>query len=580
MKISNPHFIYRNMFGLYSIAIISIVLILEINFIVEIKNQIRNNNLYYQQLLCREVANEMNTMEEQVNEISKQLYSSNSENELKDLINYLQMEQDEYLKQSLDSYSASNKTAFDGMNSFIKEIFGVNNQISNISVLSFKYKKITTYSQKGSQINISSIIFENKENEMIWVEKNKITFGIEIHELNNIIIEDKIGDLKYPGILLITFDVGNIEESYKYYNRGELIILKDTENVLYCSNYIEDIKNSLFLNNIFIGQEIINKKLKLQTSVEKVNGFYIISYMNKIKASAIPPVLWITLLTAGMILFVIGEIFVSFHLKKLANRLEVILSAMKQVKEGNLNVEIKTSQKKDELDIIGQNFNKMCADLKLYIEKSYLAEIAQKNAEISALQSQINPHFLYNTLESIRMKAITNGDREVAKMLYGLAVVFRSQIKDSKIITVAKELYYCKKYLELFEFRYQNKFRFEMICPENFLEKSILKFSVQPIIENYFIHGIRNEDNDNILHIEVKQNEKDMLILVDDNGKGMSKEKIEIKNKELEQNKECTNSIGISNVHLRMTAEYGKGYGVRLEKKEEKGLLVILRFPY
>lgn len=176
--------------------------------------------------------------------------------------------------------------------------------------------------------------------------------------------------------------------------------------------------------------------------------------------------------------------------------------------------------------MIACHFNEMCEKLDLYIQKSYLAEIEQKNAEMAALQSQINPHFLYNTLEAIRMKAICNGDSEVGKMLYSMAVTFRSQLKEADIITLAQELHYCKKYLELFEYRYPKQFKSSVDCPLEYMQVPIIKFVLQPIIENYFIHGIRMRDNDNFIRIMVEKKQCGYEITVEDNGRGMSKEEL------------------------------------------------------
>ena len=138
---------------------------------------------------------------------------------------------------------------------------------------------------------------------------------------------------------------------------------------------------------------------------------------------------------------------------------------MNQVTTGDLSVRLKYQKKGDELDMISENFNEMCSRLQLYIQKSYLAEIERKNAQMQALQSQINPHFLYNTLEAIRMKAICNGEREVGKMLYSMVTLFRSQLKEADVITLGQELDYCKQYLELFEYRYQGQFQSKVECP-------------------------------------------------------------------------------------------------------------------
>ena len=236
-----------------------------------------------------------------------------------------------------------------------------------------------------------------------------------------------------------------------------------------------------------------------------------------------------------------------------------------------------------ELDVIARYFNEMCVNLDEHIKKRYLAEIEQKDAEMSALQSQINPHFLYNTLEAIRMKAICNGDREVGKMLYSLAVTFRAQIKEADVITLAQELHYCKKYMELFEFRYQNQFRASVECPEEYLQVPVIKFVLQPVIENYFIHGIRMKEQDNYVRIvvekETERNGKGFRIIVEDNGKGMDEEAMAAKNRELAKDSmEKHSSIGIANVNRRLRAVYGRECGICLEPGSEGGLRVILRF--
>ncbi len=220
----------------------------------------------------------------------------------------------------------------------------------------------------------------------------------------------------------------------------------------------------------------------------------------------------------------------------------------------------------------------MCINLDEHIKKRYLAEIEQKNAEMAALQSQINPHFLYNTLEAVRMKAICNGDREVGKMLYSMAVTFRAQIKEADVITLAQELHYCKKYMELFEFRYQNQFRSEIECPEEYLQVPVIKFVLQPVVENYFIHGMRMKEQDNFIRISVEKKDS-FQIIVEDNGKGMPNDEIAAKNRELEHDAMVKqSSIGIANVNRRLKAVYGDAYGIRIGKGPQGGLRVVLRF--
>ena len=231
--------------------------------------------------------------------------------------------------------------------------------------------------------------------------------------------------------------------------------------------------------------------------------------------------------------------------------------------------------------MISADFNDMCKRLNEHIRKQYLAEIDKKNAEIHAMQSQINPHFLYNTLEAIRMKAICNGDKEVGQMLYNMSILFRRQLKDNDFITIADELDYCKQYFELFTMRYPNIFKYKIICPESLMNKKIIKFILQPIIENYFIHGIRSTKQDNIIKVYVNQNKNSIDFHIVDNGRGMSEDAIKNKNEELQNtlNIEHNNkSIGVSNVNRRIKAIYGEKYGVKLRENNEKmGLEVIVK---
>ena len=167
-----------------------------------------------------------------------------------------------------------------------------------------------------------------------------------------------------------------------------------------------------------------------------------------------------------------------------------IITTMDQVKAGNLDVRIDITDDKDELNYIATQFNDMCIDLKNHIEISYLAEMNKKEAELSkkkaemlSLQSKINPHFLYNTLESIRMKAIANGNRDVGRMLFLLGNLFRNQLKEDDVITIEKEINYCKEYLELFKFRYDDKFNYYINCEQELLNKEIILIENNKILE-------------------------------------------------------------------------------------------------
>ena len=374
--------------------------------------------------------------------------------------------------------------------------------------------------------------------------------------------------------MILRFKSKKFESIRQYYSRAELIVYHEAGTAVYDSSQENEISVIVEAE----GQGTLEDLLGAYVEQAQRGEYHIVSYLEKKRAAAIPLSIVVMFVVVGIAVMALGQLFVRYHLQQLAKRLNRILDGMTKVMDGDLDIRIPTDKNGDELDVIAQYFNEMCVRLDGHIKKQYLAEIEQKNAEMDALQSQINPHFLYNTLEAVRMKAICNGDREVGKMLYSLAVTFRAQIKEADIITLAQELHYCKKYMELFEFRYQNQFQASVECPEEYLKTPIIKFVLQPVIENYFIHGIRLKERDNFVRITVEKDDG-YRIIVEDNGRGMPEEAIAKKNRELEHDTmEKHSSIGIANVNRRLKAVYGKEYGIRLEAREGGGLRVILRF--
>lgn len=376
------------------------------------------------------------------------------------------------------------------------------------------------------------------------------------------------------GRIIITYKADKLKELQEYYPKAELLVYNLNGTEVFQSEPEQPDKG--MLKNF---KNYDPKEFKMYVESKEVNGYNVLSYLAKKAAGEIPLSTWMVILLFGTAVIALGETMIHYYLKGLAKRLNYILNGMERVRTGDLSVRLEGDENGDELEVIAVHFNEMCKELNEYIRKSYLAEIERQNAEMEALQSQINPHFLYNTLEVIRMKAICNGDKEVAKMLYSMAVMFRSQIKDDDVISLVQELHYCKKYLELFEYRYQSQFVSQVECPEEYMEIPIIKFVLQPILENYFIHGMRTEAKDNYVYIGVRRDGDDMLILVEDNGKGMSESEIEEKNRELRENQgSAKKSIGISNVNRRLKTVYGEKYGVSLEKNENGGLRVYVKF--
>jgi two-component system sensor histidine kinase YesM len=230
---------------------------------------------------------------------------------------------------------------------------------------------------------------------------------------------------------------------------------------------------------------------------------------------------------------------------------------------------------------IAFRFNIMQARLVQYINDVYITEIKYKNAAFTALQSQINPHFLSNTLEAIRMKAVTEGNEEVADMVYILSTLFRSTLKTDKIVKIKDEINHCELYLKLFSYRYRDKLQVIIDVDKKILNEWTGKLLLQPIVENSIFHGFDSTRNDNRIQILGERIEDEIVFLIEDNGKGISAEKLTIIEHKLQQfgNAESEESIGLINVHERIKFMFGEKYGLDLTSEQGVGTKVMIRIP-
>ncbi|MNJ56447.1 Sensor histidine kinase YehU [compost metagenome] len=191
----------------------------------------------------------------------------------------------------------------------------------------------------------------------------------------------------------------------------------------------------------------------------------------------------------------------------------------------------------------------------------------------------MNPHFLYNTLEVIRMRAISQGAGDVAEMIYSLSVLFKSYVQQKTNYTLKDELEACQLYLELFRIRYRDKFAYTIHCDKSFERIPIFKMSLQPIIENYILHGMRLDRNDNHIEIFVESSGDDCIVRVKDNGKGIQPERLEQIILGLSRPQENAESFGLRSIHERLELLFGESYGLEIESEEGRGTTLTVRFP-
>lgn len=287
-------------------------------------------------------------------------------------------------------------------------------------------------------------------------------------------------------------------------------------------------------------------------------------------------------MVVGLLLVVIISLPVSHSITK------PILTLRRQMKlaEGGDYEIVDVEHASLEVRDLIRNYNKMITQIKQLINEVYLADIEQKNSKLLALQTQINPHMLFNTLETIRMKALLQKDMEVAEMVKALSRMFRIMLNTSKRHTLAEEISYTKDYSMLQGLRYPDMFKLDINMDESLADAQALPMIIQPIVENAFVHGLKGRDLKMNILVSCTLEEGDIIVTVTNDGQTPDAERLSKLQERLshclerKQNPNEETSIGLVNIAERIKLSYGNTYGVYVTVPQEGGLAVTVRFPY
>lgn len=297
-------------------------------------------------------------------------------------------------------------------------------------------------------------------------------------------------------------------------------------------------------------------------------------------------------------LFVISQIIlvvimaVSFFMSWLLSRritipLEKLAFTCQRVGNGEMSLRFENTGQ-PEIRLLGEHFNTMLDQVDRLIheleeqkEWARIEQLLKRRAEFKALQAQINPHFLYNTLESISWKAVDAGCDEISDMTQALASMFRTGLSQGKeMVPLQVELKNVVSYLEIQKIRYDDLFEYEIVCSPSCKELFTVKLVLQPLVENSIYHGLKEHKvNSGMIRILIQDKNQDVEIDVQDNGLGFSAEKLETVNEQLQKRILMENgSYGIYNVNERLKLYFGENYGLRYEM-DEQCTHAILTFP-
>lgn len=444
---------------------------------------------------------------------------------------------------------------------------------------------VTIYADNGFVKHDTTIAPLSEIAEDVWYQTVQRSAGIswfvdeteeKVFSARRLPVESKSGN---PCILVVDVDYERLFEPYEQTLTSEygVFITDKAGDVIYqCRRFSEENDQYVLSYGDFAAQRKKGDSSDYTIISENSGkaGWTVWLYQPKrIAGNGMRPVGSMIALTVLLCLGGTGLAYL-FISSMISKRLERLTATMQEVEDGNLSVEV-TSQDKDEIGVLYRSFGNMLKRVRTLIEEVYVSKITQKESEMKALQAQINPHFLYNTLSLINWKALTAGEEDISKMTLAMSTFYRTALNRGKnTLRVEDELKNTKAYLEIQSMMHDHDFDYAVEVEPGILGYESLNLILQPLVENAIMHGIEHK-TDGRGRIEIRGWLKDDCIWfsVADNGIGMSRETAQrILSME-------SKGYGVRNVNERICLCYGEEYAIRVESVVGKGTRMTLHFP-
>ena len=403
-------------------------------------------------------------------------------------------------------------------------------------------------SDMRSPIAIIRIELDNSELRNLSDDINQIDRG-------TLIISDSVGEFVYEQIgveTIFTDDMLTLVSVIVSGGQGEIITLQ-SEKYLINTRYLEIVEWWLVylipLNTINRGQNLV-----------------------------------ISISIGVIILFLLLGGTVSMRLaNKIAKHLRGLLMHLKKIEEGDFSPQPLNRPLIEEVGELAVGINSMCVKINELIESEYTSQILAKDAQLNALIAQLNPHFLYNVMENISGIGYLHGIPELGQITEYLSDLLRYSIDDEQmVVPIDLEITYIEKYIALQNIRFDNRIHFICEIPEHIRHYSILKFLLQPIVENSIIHGLWPKEESGSIQISADESGNSLLIIIEDDGIGIEPVAIDALNKQMRDSSITKNPgshLGIYNVHKRIKLFYGTSYGIQFHRTADSGIQATLTIP-
>ena len=329
----------------------------------------------------------------------------------------------------------------------------------------------------------------------------------------------------------------------------------------------------------YISKQDGQKKVAFYTPIPSTKDWYLLTIVEKSKLSHEITTLMSSLVAIWIILLLISFIISYIISNTVTKPVQKLSGAMKEIEKGNFDVSV-YQKGSDEIATLAQSFDHMVIVIDNLLQQVYIEQNEASKLRYQVLQSQIKPHFLYNTLDTLQWKAMEyeNSD-EFVELITALSSFFRISLSGGKdFITLDKEVEHVRNYLIIQQYRYQDILGYTIKYDSTLGNTVVDKLIIQPIVENAIYHGIKPKLSYGTISINIYLDGEDIKIVVSDDGVGMSPQKLEEMRTHL-KTKHQGDSLGLYNVHQRLSALYGENYGVSIESELGKGTSVTITVP-
>lgn len=288
-------------------------------------------------------------------------------------------------------------------------------------------------------------------------------------------------------------------------------------------------------------------------------------------------------LTAAIIVVLLAAIAIISWLftRSLTEPIRRLIRSMRKVEQGEFVV-LEPAAREDEIGKLNQSYSRMVKRLQELVQAIEEKERQKQVAEVIALRARINPHFLYNTLNSIRMLAMIQGSAHLSTLIQSLSKLLQANMKlEKELVPLADEIDILKQYVLLMELRYTNQFAVDWRIPPSLERATVPSMLLQPLVENAIFHSIGDGDRKLRIGISayVEDGSGDLLLVVEDNGSGMEPAQLQEIRRRLDDAGQREQSIGITNVHERIWLRFGKPYGLSIDSSPQRGTRITIRLP-